>query len=384
MRRRRSTLRNPARSSLRVAGWHQDSLPESGADPRGNGRIPAPLYHHRLRERADSTSTRRGRERQFRSLAQASLIILGMIAGALIVVRALSAVEPPLPDSGGVVNLLRAEPVDAPLSAPFQATTAGAAFVDNPFGQLIQGPPIRAAAAIMVDLNERTILYGLHPHQRRAPASLTKIATAVVAVEQAPLQTRIQVPAEATAQPENRVGLQTNEVLSLQDLLYAMWLPSGNDAATALADGIGGESYTVAQMNSLAERLELRNTHFANPAGYDAEGQHTTPYDLAVLAADAMERFPLLARIAATKSYVIPAGIANRSYSVTNLNGLLWSYPGALGGKTGRTEAAGGNLIASAERDGRRLLVVVMGSPDRAGDAELLLDQGFKALAAQG
>ena len=312
------------------------------------------------------------------------MLVLVAVAGALLAVRLLGSVEAPTPDAGGVVNLLETELVVGQPNRPQEAEGALPTFIESPFTQLAGPPSISAASAILVDLNERMILYGSGLHEPRSPASLTKLATAIVALEQAPPDTRIQVPVQVLDQPPNVVGLQPGEVLTLQDLLIAMLLPSGNDAAVTIADGIGGEAYTVAQMNDLARRLGLQNTRFANSAGYDAPDQYASAFDLAVLAADAIERFPLLARIVATKTYVIQPGPANRSYSLTNLNGLLWSYEGALGLKTGRTEEAGGNIIAAAQRDGRRLLVVVLGSDDRIEDAAVLLDYGFRALAAKG
>ena len=377
--RRSKTRVRPLRS-----GWRQDALIDEPAGSNGGVRIPAPLYHERLRVRAEAARTRRARRQRLRQLAQILLVTLLVAAGALVVVRLLSAMETPAPDAGGVVNLLRPEPAVGQANRPADAAEPLPAFIENPFTQPAEAPSIGASAALLVDLGDRTILYAQNAHERRAPASLAKLATAIVAIEQAPPDTRIQVPPEAAAQPPNTVGLRPGDVLTLQDLLFAMLLPSGNDAAVSVADGIGGEPYVVAQMNDLARRLSLQNTRFSNSVGYDADDQYSTAFDLTVLAADAIERFPLLARIVATKARMIPPGPANRTYAVTNLNGLLWSYAGTVGVKTGRTEGAGGNIIAAAHRDGRRLMAVVLGSSDRIGDARTLLDYGFRALAAAG
>ncbi len=321
---------------------------------------------------------------RFRRGAELFLVVLAAIAGVLLLTRIFSSVEAPLPDMGRVVNLLDRDIYRAQANAPTQARGGNAAFIEDPFIQPVEAPPITAASAMLVDLGQRTILFGRDVHEPHAPASLAKLATAIVALEQAPADTRIQVPPAAAEQPPNIIGLVPGEVLTLQDLLFAMLLPSANDAAVTIADGIGGEAYTVAQMNDLARRLGLSHTTFVNAVGYDAPEHQSTAFEMAVLAADAIERFPLLARIVATRAYVIPAGPAHGTYTATNLNGLLWSYPGALGVKTGRTQDAGGNIIAAAERDGRRLMVVLLGSSQRERDAGVLLDFGFQLLNAQG
>ncbi len=371
--------RAPPRPELDDEDWSQDAL---FARPmrRRPAAIPPPIYHARLRERSAVAKARHARRNQLRQLASAVFVGLLLIAGMLLFVRLLSSVEPPPPDAGGVLNQLAPERFEARSK---RAPTA-APFIDSPFTQPVEAPPISAKAALLVDMGERTIVFSKNPGERRPPASLAKLATAIVALEQAPPDTRIQVPESAAAEPAVVAGLRPGDVLTLEQLLYALLLPSANDAAATIADGIGGHEYTVAQMNDLARRLDLNDTHFANPGGRDAEDQYTTAFDLAVLAADAMDRFPLLAKIVATQVYVIQGGPANRSYSVRNLNGLLWSYEGTIGVKTGQTEEAGGNLIAAARRGPRRLMVVLLGSEDRQADAETLLDFGYRALAARG
>lgn len=371
--------RAPPRRVLDDEGWSQDDLFARPVRTKPKA-IPPPIYHARLRERSAVAKARHARRNQLQQLASVLFLSSLVIAGILMMVRLLSSVEPPAPDAGGVVNLLAPE-----TSKPraLQAPTA-APFIDSPFTQPVEAPPISAQGALLVDMGERTVVFAKNPGERRPPASLAKLATAIVALEQAPPDTRIQVPESAATQPAVLAGLRPGDVLTLEQLLYALLLPSANDAAATIADGIGGHEYTVAQMNDLARRLDLNDTHFANPSGQDADSQYSTAFDLAVLAADAIDRFPLLAQIAATQVQVIPAGPANRAYSVRNLNGLLWTYDGAIGVKTGQTAAAGGNLIAAAQRGGRRLMVVLLGSENREADAETLLDFGYRALAARG
>ncbi|MDE2868582.1 MAG: serine hydrolase [Chloroflexota bacterium] len=371
--------RAPPQHDLDDDAWSQDALFARPVRRRPAG-IPPPIYHARLRERSAVAKARHAQRNQLRQLASVVFMGLLVIAGILLLVRLLSSVEPPRPDSGRVVNLLSPE---ASQSGVQRAPTT-APFIDSPFTRPVEAPPISARSALLVDMGERTVVFSKNPAERRPPASLAKLATAIVALEQAPPDTRIQVPESATSEPSALAGLWAGDVLTLEQLLYALLLPSANDAAASIADGIGGHDYTVAQMNDLARRLDLTDTHFANTSGRDAENQYSTAFDLAVLAADAIDRFPLLAKIVATQVYVIPGGPANRAYSVRNLNGLLWTYEGAIGVKTGQTEEAGGNLVVAAQRGSRRLMVVLLGSEDRLADAETLLDFGYRALAARG
>ena len=368
--------RAPSPRELDDEDWSQDAL---FARPvrRRPATIPPPIYHARLRDRSAVAKARRARQNQLRQAASIMFVTLLVIAAILLLVRVLSSVEPPPPDAGRVMNLLAPAASDATM----QRAATSSPFLDR---QPVETPPISAQAALLVDMVERTVVFQKNPSERRPPASLAKLATAIVALEQAPPDTRIQVPEAAATEPSALAGLRPGEVLTLEHLLYALLLSSANDAAATIADGIGGQDYTVAQMNDLARRLDLTDTRFANPSGRDAEDQYSTAVDIAILAADAIDRFPLLAQIVATQVHTIPAGPANRGYSVRNLNGLLWTYEGAIGVKTGQTDAAGGNLVAVAQRGARRLMVVLLGSDDRQADAEILLDFGYRALAARG
>ena len=379
-----STRKRDRRARRALDGWRQEELLDAGAGDATRIAVPPPIYHTQLRQPANQPRVRRVQALRIRRGAELLLVLLAAIAGVLVLTRIFSSVEAPLPDMGRVVNLLDRDIERVQPNAPTLARAGNAAFIDDPFIQPLEAPPITAASAMVVDLSQRTILYGRDTHVPHAPASLAKLATAVVALEQAPADLRIQVPPEAAEQPPNVIGLRPGEVLTLQDLLFAMLLPSANDAAVTVADGIGGEAYTVAQMNDLARRLGLSNTTFANPVGFDAPDHRSTAFEMAVLAADAIERFPLIARIVSTRAYVIPARPNHGAYTATSLNGLLWSYDGALGVKTGRTQEAGGNIIVAAERDGRRLMVVLLGSSQRERDAAVLLDFGFQLLNAQG
>lgn len=234
--------------------------------------------------------------------------------------------------------------------------------------RLTRRPAVTAQAALVVDLDAGQTLYARRPNEPLPPASTVKLMTALLTVRLADLDGRVVVSAKAAGTPGSRMGLVAGETLTVRDLLFGLLLPSGNDAAVALAEHIGGsEAAFVRLMNETGAALGLQGTHFANAHGSDAAGQSITANDLVILARAALA-YPLLAQIVATPS----ARVAGRT--LTNTNQLLGVYPGADGVKTGTSDAAGECLAASVTRDGHRLLAVVLGSRDRYADARALLD----------
>ena len=238
-------------------------------------------------------------------------------------------------------------------------------------------PPVSAAAYILVDLDTGATLAGLEVRRRLSVASLTKIATAMTALRLSDARQLITVSIDAARAEPNRMGILPGEILTVEELLYGLLLDSGNDAAAALAQRLGGEEEFVAAMNELAVESGLTDTHFTNPAGFDGPDNYSSAYDMAVLARRLILEEPLLARIVATADKIIESNHEHGWFGPTNLNRLLTEYPGAFGVKTGRTGGAGYTLIGGAERDGSRLLVVVLGSDNHFDDAEVLLDFGF-------
>ncbi len=238
-------------------------------------------------------------------------------------------------------------------------------------------PPVTAASAVLMDTASGTLLWSRDPSARRAPASLTKIMTAlVVRSHDSPAQV-VVVSSLAAATPGSRMNVIAGQRLSVDQLLYGLLLPSGNDAAVALAQGTSGSvAAFVAQMNARAAAMGLTGTHFVNPDGLDADGHFSTARDLATMALGLLGD-PLLAQIVQTRHEVLRGANGTVLFDLTNLNQLLGSYPGADGVKTGTTPEAGENLIGSATRDGHRLLAVVLGSDDRYADARALLDSGW-------
>jgi D-alanyl-D-alanine carboxypeptidase (penicillin-binding protein 5/6) len=223
-------------------------------------------------------------------------------------------------------------------------------------------------------------------------ASTTKIMTALIAMRAADPNELITIHQDALNEVNFNGGstaqLKVGDQIPLKDLLYGLLLPSGDDAAIAIADAVGGSTGNfVNLMNLFAYRLHLYQTHYINPDGltyYDANGHplpghYTTAYDLVRLAEYAMS-IPLFAQIVHTQHYTVPASSSHHAYSWDNTNLLLGTYAGATGVKTGYTLEAGECLVFSAIRSGHHLIGVVLHSTDathRFNDAKILLNWGF-------
>jgi len=240
-------------------------------------------------------------------------------------------------------------------------------------------PTIKARSAILLDLDTGSVLYQLDAHGWRAPASLLKVATALVALEHLGLDQVVTVPASIDQLPwdSTRMGLRAGERLTVRELLYGLFLNSGNDAAITLAEAAMPRATFIALMNAKAAQLGLVDTRFVNPIGLDDPGQYASAADLARISIELVTRFPDVAAIASTPRLTLPATGTHHAYVLYNLNQLIRTYAGATGLKTGWTGRAGGCLIATATRNGRHLLVVVMASPSIFGEAASLLDFGF-------
>ncbi len=229
-------------------------------------------------------------------------------------------------------------------------------------------PPVTADAALVVDLDADQVLYALNPNTPLPPGSTVKILTALVVMQQVSVDDMVTVSYNAAATPGSQMGLAAPERLTVRDLLYGLLLPSGNDAAVALAEHVAGtEEAFVALMNQQAAFLGLTATSIVNANGLDAPGMTSSAADLVRMTRAALA-YPLFAEIVATPS----AAVAGRV--VSNTNELLNSYAGADGVKTGTTDAAGECLVASVTRNGHRVVAVVLGSADRYGDVRALLD----------
>jgi len=239
-------------------------------------------------------------------------------------------------------------------------------------------PSIKGRAAIVVDLTAGQVLYQQDQSTRYAEASLTKMMTAMVAADLTPLDTVITVPDAATQVEPNHMGISTGERLTVRELLEGMLLDSGNDAAEAIAMGIVDRPKFIDFMNQKAAALHLRATHFTNPSGLDDADHYSSAYDLAVVGATLLADYPDLRAIVGSKQVSIYATPLHKAFDPVNIDRLLWTYPGAIGIKPGYTGAAGYCLAAAATRNGRTILVVVLGSTQHFTDAATLLDFGFR------
>lgn len=238
-------------------------------------------------------------------------------------------------------------------------------------------PDVTMKSGALVDGDGR-VLWARFPDQKRPMASITKIMTAVVALEHAPLDEQIVVPTASGAVGQSTAYLRPGEKLSLHDLLAALLVKSGNDAAVAIAQGIGGSQDAFVQMmNDKAAELGLTNTHFMNPHGLDQSGHYSTATDLAVLARYAMSK-QAFRDIVSMKQVQIGSGARKEVLQSTDL--LIGNYQGAMGVKTGYTSGAGYSVISAAQREGVTLYTVVLGTnsdAQRFKDAAELLDWGF-------
>ena len=231
---------------------------------------------------------------------------------------------------------------------------------------------VSAAAAGLMDADSGRLLYDKNGEKRMLIASTTKLMTALVALEQGGLQQEITVTGGHMAEGSS-MYLRPGEKLTLETLLYGLLLSSGNDAALAVTECMGGAVPFVARMNEKAAELGMENTHFANPNGLDDEAHYSTAEDMAKLAAAAMDD-PVLRRVASTRT----ARIGGRT--LTNHNKLLSRVEGCVGLKTGYTRAAGRTLVSCAERDGVRLVAVTLQDGDDWNDHASLYEQGFRVL----
>lgn len=237
-------------------------------------------------------------------------------------------------------------------------------------------PEVGAEGVAILDGETGALVYGKNPHKRFAMASLTKTMTAVVALETTDIKRRVVIDVTWDELPDSSImGLSLMEELTIEDLLYGLMLPSGNDAARAIARSISGDEYRFAKlMNRKAEEIGLKDTRFANPHGMDQDGHYSTAFDQAKLGMYAM-RNPVFARIVATDRITITGhGI----YPLNNINRVLDRYPGCDGIKTGYTENAYTAVVTSAQREGRRVYVAVLRSWDYAGDAIRMMDYYFE------
>ena len=245
----------------------------------------------------------------------------------------------------------------------------------------VEAPSVSAEGAVLINSDSGRILYEKNPDEKLYPASTTKIMTALVALEMLEelglgIDSKVIVPVEAAGIEGSSLYLKAGEKLSLEELLYGLMLQSGNDSAEAIAVCVGGtKEIFVEKMNRRAEELGCRGTHFVNPSGLFDEEHYTTAQDLAIIAAEAMKRDDFR-KIVGTRRW--SSEETDRSF--VNKNKTVFNYEGGNGVKIGFTKKSGRTLVASAERDRKELIAVVLKDGNWFNDAYALMDYGFKVI----
>lgn len=236
----------------------------------------------------------------------------------------------------------------------------------------VQGLSTWAESAILIEAESGRVLYEENAQEEKLIASITKLMTALVALESGvPLETMVEITAESYGTEGSSLYLELGEQVSLETLLYGLLLHSGNDAAMAIAVACeGSETDFVVKMNEKAQELAMEQSHFANPHGLNADNHYSTAYDMALLARACLEN-EILAEMVSTQSIRIESRV------FTNKNKLLWNYEGCIGMKTGYTELAGRTLVTAAEREGMTLICVTLNDRNDWVDHSALFDYGF-------
>lgn len=239
-------------------------------------------------------------------------------------------------------------------------------------------PALSAQSFYLIDLDSGTELFAKDPNEKLRPASITKLMTALVALDYYKPTDVLTVKRLAPEAGESDMGLAVGDVVSINNLLYGLLVPSGNDAAYTIADNYpGGIENFLYAMNNKALNLGMENTHFENPSGLDSSNHYSSAKDIALLASVALKN-KLISKIVATNGITLTDISGKKIYAMKNVNQFLGYLYGADGVKTGFTTEAGECLVASVTRSGHRLVSVVLKSNDRFGDSARLLEWAFR------
>ncbi|MDP4029227.1 MAG: D-alanyl-D-alanine carboxypeptidase family protein [Gallionella sp.] len=232
------------------------------------------------------------------------------------------------------------------------------------------------ASAYRVEVDGRPV-WERQANRRLPPASLTKLMTALLVLDDYHPQAEVAINRSAAGETGSRLGLRNGDRFHVEDLLAAALIHSANDACRALAEHIAGsEAHFVQRMNRRARELGMRDTRFTNACGHDAPGHYSSARDLALLANESLKH-PALLELTSKQQEKISALNAPRDYRFANKNALIGRYRGALGLKTGYTPKAGKCLIAYAERGSTKVLLVMLHGCDRWWDTVDILDLAF-------
>lgn len=242
----------------------------------------------------------------------------------------------------------------------------------------IEEAPIPMRAKAYLVKKDGVPLWAYQEREPLPPASLTKIMTALLALEHGRLEKIVVISPEAAAETGSRIGLRAGDRLTLNSLLQAVLIKSANDAAHAVAEAVGGNTeHFIKMMNARAATLRMTDTHYADVSGHDTKDHYTSARDLAILAETAM-RDPIFRKIVATQEIKIRTVDARRTFRLRNSNRLIGKIPEVTGVKTGYTRGAGRCLVSMAERDGSQVLLVLLNDKRRWSDAPLLFEQAFE------
>lgn len=237
---------------------------------------------------------------------------------------------------------------------------------------------VSAKSAVVMEVTTGRVLYQKDAHEKMPMASTTKIMTAIVAIENGNLDDTVEVGPNASGVEGSSIWLSVGEKMTLSDMLFGLMLASGNDAAVAIAEHVGGSvDEFVDMMNKKAQEIGAYDTHFANPNGLPIENHYTTAYDLALISSYAMQN-NMFREIVKTQYKTLPWEGHEWNRVVKNKNKILWNYEGGNGVKTGYTDDAGRCLSAAAEREGMQLVSVVLSAPDMFNDCMAMMDYGFE------
>lgn len=256
----------------------------------------------------------------------------------------------------------------------------------SPFIEKIQGkekgiPDYTAKSVLMYDLTTNKTLFEDNSTTQMPMASLTKIMTAIISLENKKSDDEYYVNGSALV-GEDSMGLTSGEILTQEELLYGLMLPSGNDAAEVIASNYpDGRGAFIQAMNDKAKALGLKDTVFSNPSGLQGDGvQHTTASDLLVITRYALDNFPIFKKIVSTYEHDIPANANHKEFDLFNETNLLTTYPGVKGVKTGYTPEAGMCLVTLLEYQGHTIIGVILNSENRREEMRNFLDYSLQQL----
>ena len=235
---------------------------------------------------------------------------------------------------------------------------------------------VSAQAAVLMCAESGEVLWQRNAGEKLSMASTTKIMTSLIALESGIPDAEITVTKEMVSVEGTSMGLLAGDKVSLRELVYGMLLQSGNDAANTVAITLGGSPENfAAMMNERAKQIGMKNTNFVTASGLDDEEHYSTAFDMALLACECLEN-PEFVRICSDKSETVTYGNPPYRRTLTNHNKLLWSYPDAIGMKTGFTKKSGRCLVSAARRNGVTLVAVTLNAPDDWADHRAMLNYG--------